>query len=145
MFRYGRACKISSVRVDAKRRTGVFRLDKKKGTGTALVSNQGIKGPIFPEGPAKSLKGGQLLAAQFNQKIKHRELSRPLQPVYIYIYRGRPEIATGCLIPRLAVISKTCFRKLAPSRRTNHVSTVGIPSEGTERKIPRGARLSSYT
>lgn len=39
---------------------------------SATFSNQDIKGPIFPEGRAKSLKGGQLLAAQFNQKIKHR-------------------------------------------------------------------------
>lgn len=42
---------------------------------SAMFSNQDIKGSIFPEGRTKPLKGGQLLAAQFNQKIKHRGLS----------------------------------------------------------------------
>lgn len=42
---------------------------------SATFSNQDIKGSIFPEGRAKPLKGGQLLATQFNQKIKHRGLS----------------------------------------------------------------------
>ncbi|CAL1689161.1 unnamed protein product [Lasius platythorax] len=57
------------------------------GKESAMFSNQDIKGPIFPEGRARPLKGGQLLAAQFNQKIKYREA-----PIY---RESRSENATA--------------------------------------------------
>lgn len=80
------------------------------GKESAMFSNQDIKGPIFPEGRARPLKGGQLLAAQFNQKIKYREAP---------IYREQVGKCNGRHLSRSAVISKTCFSKFARSRRTN--------------------------
>jgi len=58
------------------------------GRASAPFSNQNVKGPIFPEGREKSLKGGQLLAAQFNQKIKHRGAA-------LTLHRGQLEIVTS--------------------------------------------------
>lgn len=56
---------------DARRQKDRIEIEWEK-SECAPFSNQNVKGPIFPESREKSLKGGQLLAAQFNQKIKHR-------------------------------------------------------------------------
>lgn len=57
--------------------------------------------PIFLEGLAKPLKGGQLLAVRFNHEIKHRPATRTLQ-----------ENPTTVITPRFTIIPKICFAGL---------------------------------
>lgn len=101
--------KSSSARFNARRQRPHR---DQMGKESAMFSNQDIKGPIFPKGRARPLKGGQLLAAQFNQKIKHRGV----------LYRERVGKRNGHHLSRSAVIFKTCFRRFVQSRRTNYVS-----------------------
>ena len=74
--RWMRKLEVSSEKTERLYRTEKQRDWTKKESTT--FSNQDIKGSIFPESRAKPLKRGQLLAAQFNQKIKHRGSSRLL-------------------------------------------------------------------
>lgn len=100
---------------------------------SAMFSNQNIKGPIFPEGRARPLKGGQLLAAQFNQKIKHRGV--------LYREVGK---RNGRHLSRSAVIFKTCFHRFVRSRGTNYVFVNSPRSD--RRKILLGSsfRFNNY-
>lgn len=102
-----------------------------------------LKVRYFPGASPKPLKGGQLLAAQFNQKIKHRGSSRarvhpPVLPSQMEYIQGSPEIATRLVCRRRPVISKT---RSNDSHRVEGQNQV--PTEFLLRRIDRDIFCSS--